>query len=230
MGRQKVWFIILLTCIPLLGGYLLAMDNQARPVLQEPIYQGSRSEERIALTVNVDWGEEYLPSILETCRLKKVPLTFFITGRWAEKYPQLVKEIAAAGHEVGSHGYGHVHPDGLSVADNLREIKRGEGVLTGILGTKPRLYAPPYGERGPGVLKAAEEAKYRTILWSIDSLDWQHRNRQITIERVVSRAHNGAIVLMHPTNGTAEAMPELLEALKDKGFDLVTVSELISDS
>ncbi|MDI6709371.1 MAG: polysaccharide deacetylase family protein [Bacillota bacterium] len=207
----------------------MALNHATRPVVQEPVCEGSRASARIALTVNVDWGEEYLPLILETCAAKNVRLTFFITGRWAEKFPDMVRRISAAGHEVGSHGYAHPHPDHLSVDGNLHDIRRAEDVLTRILGVRPRLYAPPYGERGPAVLQAAESAGYRTVLWSVDSVDWRHRDRAYIVRRVTGRAHNGAIVLMHPTEATAAAMPELIESLKDKGYELVTVSELIAD-
>jgi len=227
--RNFTAMLLVTVCLPLVGGYLLALNQLHRPVIQEPVYEGNRAVPRIALTVNVDWGEEYLPAILEACAAKKVRLTFFITGRWAEKFPEMVRRIADAGHEVGSHGYSHPHPDHLSVDDNLRDIKRAEDVLTRILGVRPRLYAPPYGERGPAVLQAAESAGYRTILWSVDSLDWRRPDREYIVRRVVDRAHNGAIVLMHPTEGTAAAVPELIEGLKDKGFELVTVSELLAD-
>lgn len=229
MRRKMMTILLAAVCLPVLGGYLLAVSELSRPAIQEPIYEGSRRVPRIALTVNVDWGEKYLPAILETCAAKNVHLTFFITGRWAEKFPQLVQRISAAGHEVGSHGYAHPHPDRLSVDDNLRDIREAESVLTRILGVRPRLYAPPYGERGPAVLQAADAAGYRTILWSVDSVDWLHRDRTYIINRVVGRAHNGAIVLMHPTEATAAAMPDLIESLKDKGYELVTVSELIAD-
>jgi len=216
--------------IPLIGGYLMSLERTVMPTVAEPIYNGPEDRKRLALTINVDWGEECLPSILETCKLKNVKVTFFVTGRWAAKFPDLVKEMAAAGHEIGSHGYGHPHPDQLSVEGNMRDMQKAEEVLQNILGVKPRLYAPPYGERGTAVLQAAEQLGYKTILWSVDSLDWKYRDQKAILKRVTRKIHPGGIVLMHPTEATAAALPDLIDELKMRGYEVGTVSQLIEQN
>ena len=136
-----------------------------------PVYHGSDREKKIALTFNVVWGEEYVPHILTVLKDNHVPATFFIGGQWAEDFPDLTKQIAMDGHEVGNHGYSHPHPDNISRDANLTEIKQAENAIEIACGIKTKLFAPPYGERGDHVLEAASEAGYQTILWSIDTID-----------------------------------------------------------
>lgn len=195
----------------------------------EPIYQGSSEKKEIALTCNVFWGEEFLSQMLAILKRNNVPMTFFVGGVWAEKFPEITRKLLEAGHEIGSHGYSHPHPDRLSKADNLEDILKCEQVLMEITGKKPVLYAPPYGERGPAVLQAAEEAGYRTILWSIDTVDWRRPRPEAIVNKVVNNAHNGAIVLMHPTAPTVHALPQIIELLQEKGFTFVTVGQLLRD-
>ncbi len=193
----------------------------------DPVYHGPAAGGLVALTVNVDWGEEFLPDMLKICETNGVVLTFFVTGRWAAQFPDLVRAMAAAGHEIGNHGYAHPHPDGLSVEGNMRDIQLAEDILRGITGSKPHLYAPPYGERGESVLKAARSLGYRTILWSADSLDWKYRDERTIIERVRRAVDPGGIVLLHPTAATAAALPTLIDDLAAMGLQIVTVSRLL---
>lgn len=135
--RAKV-IICLALClvIPTLCGYLFTSGTSV-PVVQEPIYHGPGDAPCVALTVNVDWGEEYIPSLLAVSKKKEIPL---------------------------NHAYSHAHPDRLSVEDNVQEIERAAAVLARITGTRTTLFAPPYGERGPAVLEAAEAAGARVVL------------------------------------------------------------------
>lgn len=94
-------------------------------------------------------------------------------------------------------------------------------------GFKPSLFAPPYGERGDAVLKAAHEAGYRTILWSIDTIDWQRPEPSIITRRVTEKIHNGAIILMHPTAPTVKALPQIILELKNMDYEMVSVSTLL---
>jgi len=227
LRAQVLLCLALCLIIPCLGGYLLASGDIA-PVMQEPVYAGPPDSPMIALTVNVDWGEECIPELLAVSKKEKVRMTFFVTGRWADKFPELVRRVHRAGHEIGNHAYSHAHPDQLSVRENLDEIERTAAVLARITGQQTRLFAPPYGERGPAVLEAAEAAGHRTILWTIDGIDWQHPPADKIVARVLNRAHNGAIVLLHPTEQTVEALPVIVSGLRQRGFELVTVSQLLA--
>lgn len=216
-------FAILMTV-----SYLGLKKKDYEPTLA-PIYQGCEERKEIALTVNVYWGEEYLPQMLKIFKDNNIKATFFIGGIWAEKFPDLLREIHSKGHVIGSHGYSHPHPDQLSVSGNLKEIQKSEKIITGIIGEKINLFAPPYGERGKAVISAVEEAEYQFILWSVDTVDWQRPAPETIIQRVVSKAHNGAIVLMHPTAPTVRALPQVIKELEQRGYTFVTINQLIDN-
>lgn len=212
-------FLLLLIFSRISGG--------SAPAVAEPLYHGNGDKKEMALTCNVFWGEEYIGPMLEILTEKDVKMTFFIGGTWAEKFPELVKDIQNRGHEIGSHGYSHPHPDQISREDNHKDITKAQAILKDITGKKPELYAPPYGERGEMVLQVAEDLGYQTVLWSIDTIDWQRPGSQVIKDRVTGKAHNGGIVLMHPTAPTAEALPGIIDDLKEKGYKLITVGEMI---
>lgn len=225
--KKRIKITILIIMAVLVSGYFVHRWNGPATTAMAPVYHGSAKEKKIALTFNVVWGEEYISQILDSLNENKIPATFFIGGQWADDFSELAGKIARSGHEVGSHGYSHQHPDRISKSANLDEIKKTEEALYKATGTKPSLFAPPYGERGEAVLKAAEEAGYTTILWSIDTIDWQRPEPSVIVRRVTEKAHNGAIVLMHPTAPTVHALPAMVKELKKQGYELVKVSTLM---
>ncbi|AHF07510.1 polysaccharide deacetylase family protein [Desulfitobacterium metallireducens] len=203
----------------------------------EPIEQIKTEEKVIALTINVDWGEEYIPGLLDALDKGQAKATFFLTGRWANKNPELVKDILARGHEIENHGYSHPHPDRLSVAANEQEIIKTEKIVQELTGQKTRYYAPPYGEKGVSGLKAAQNLDYQTILWTLDTVDWRPESSpDLIAQRIVNPSvrfgvkpkKEGAIVLMHPKANTVKALPKILNELNNQGFRMIKLSELIT--
>lgn len=229
-----------------LGGifFLLLVGFAARNALMasfssvsKPIEQIPTDQKVMALTINVDWGEEYIPAILDALDKGKAKATFFVTGRWAKKHSELLKTIANRGHQIENHGYSHPHPDQISIDANRAEIKKTEDIIEGIIGQKTKFYAPPYGERGASGLKAANEIGYRTILWTLDTVDWRSDSTpEVIVRRIVNPAirfgikpeKNGAIVLMHPKANTVKALPLILNQLEQEGYVFQTLTELIT--
>ena len=199
------------------------------PTVAEPVYSGSADKKEIALTFNVFWGEEYIPGILDILKENGVQATFFLGGTWTEQYPLLARQIADSGQEIESHVYSHPHADRLSEEGNLTEIKRAEEVIEKYTGKKPTFFAPPYGERGPAVLLAAERAGYRTVLWSTDTIDWQLPDSSVIVRRVLQGAGPGCIVLMHPTAPTLHALPTVIAELRRQGYRLVDLDTLLGE-
>lgn len=219
---------MLLACFLFGAGMLTIYMARAKPVFYgQPVYQGDSRYKEVALTFNVFWGEEYMPGILDVLRENNVKATFFMGGTWVKQFPDLTRKISEEGHELGSHGYSHPHPDRISKSANLREMQKTEELLYKITGQRPKLFAPPYGERGPAVLQAAEEAGYTTILWSVDTIDWQRPDSKVILQRVLGRVENGSIILMHPTEPTLKALPEMIKSLKERGYNPVTVSGML---
>ncbi|QGP93274.1 Peptidoglycan-N-acetylglucosamine deacetylase [Neomoorella glycerini] len=205
----------------LTGGAVPAMKTQ-------PIYQGDPGRKAVALTFTIDWGEEYLPAILTALQQAGARATFFPTGQWAGRHPELVRQMLAGGHEIGNHGQSHPHPDNLSREENRRDIQAGEATLMAITGKKPVLYSPPYGESKPQVVAAAGDLGYKFIMWTINTGDYLPNTRPDDIlATVIPKCQNGAIVLLHPTEPTSKALPELLKQLQQRGYALVTVSEIL---
>ena len=205
--------------------------------VSQPIEQVKTNQRVIALTINVDWGEEYIPAMLDALDKRKALATFFVTGRWAEKHPNLLRLIASRGHEIENHGYSHPHPDQLSAGANKDEIKKTEVIIEGIIGPKTRYYAPPYGEKGRSGLQAAEELGYQTILWTLDTVDWREDSTpEVIAKRILNPAvrfgikpsKSGAIILMHPKMNTVKALPVILDQLGREGFVFQTIDGLIT--
>lgn len=200
--------------------------HSAQPTLN-PIYIGDTKEKAVALMFNVDWGEEVIPEILTVLEEKEVKATFFITGRFAKKFPELVKTIAHAGHEIGNHGYSHPYPNKLNLEQNIQEIKRTEEVFNEIGIEITPLFAPPYGEHGPVVLQAAHQLAYKTIMWTLDTIDWQDPEPEVILERILPKADHGSLILMHPKGCTLRALPKLIDSLRKDDYSFKTVSAII---
>jgi len=190
-------------------------------------YRGPADLPRMSLMINVDWGDEFIPPMLETLARYGVRATWFPTGKWVTKSPELARQIAAAGHELGNHGGWHGMASRMSEAELRRLITEGEQAIVEVAGHKPTLFAPPSGDLNDRTVAVAESLGYRTIMWTLDTIDWQRPKPAVIVQRVAGRAQNGALVLMHPTAPTAEALPRMIEELQAKGFTLVTVSELL---
>jgi len=213
--------------------WMLASDV---PV-SSPIVQIKTDQLVMALTINVDWGEEYIPAMLEALDQRKARATFFVTGRWAKKNPDLLKIISNRGHQIENHGYSHPHPDQLSVGANQEEIKKTESIIEGIIGKRTHLYAPPYGEKGASGLRAADVLGYQTILWTLDTVDWRADSTpEIIAKRIINPTIQfgikpdkaGAIILMHPKANTVKALPVILDQLDRDGFSFQTLDGLIT--
>lgn len=217
-----------LLVISILGYDILRDDTAVMTLASQPIYQGNTDHKRVGLTINVDWGEEYIPDMLKTLKVNKAKATFFITGRFAAKYPDIVKLIAEEGHEIGNHGYSHPHPDKISKKENEDEILKAAEAIYEASGVKTIYFAPPYGEHKPHVVEAAAEIGYKTIMWTIDTVDWdKSKQPQDIYEKVIKNIQNGAIVLIHPTDRTLMALENIIKDLQQEGYELVVLSKLL---
>lgn len=194
-----------------------------------PFYKGITGEPKISLMVNVDWGNEYIPTMLDTFARYNITTTWFPTGNWVEKFPDLAMKIADAGHELGNHGGWHGMASQMD-SDQVRDlILSGEDKIVDVTGQKPMVFAPPAGDMNNQTVAVAAELGYKTILWTIDTVDWQRPAPTVIVDRVIGRIENDAFVLMHPTEPTAHALPLIIEQLIDKGYQVVTVSEMLWD-
>jgi probable sporulation protein (polysaccharide deacetylase family) len=231
VNRKRLWtisaalFSIIFTLLVLVSYYRWSgIEANAN---KEAIYQGNTGKKVVAICVNVDWGEEYIPAMLEEFKKAQAQVTFFVTGSWAEKNPELLKQMSEAGHSIQNHAYKHVHFSSLSDAEAQAQIKKAEAVIEKIIGKKTRFFAPPYGEQNDRLVKAAGEIGYELIMWSVDTIDWQKPSPQTIVKRVGNKVHNDAIILMHPTDPTLQALPDLLAYLQDQGYGMMTIDSIL---
>ncbi|WP_019152740.1 polysaccharide deacetylase family protein [Robertmurraya massiliosenegalensis] len=194
-----------------------------------PIYKGNPEKPMVSFIINVAWGNEYLSPILATLKKHNVHATFFLEGRWVKNHPELAKMISSAGHEVGNHSYTHPDMKRISAGMIREEIQKTNDVIKATTEKVPMWLAPPSGSFRDEVVKIAAEEKMGTVLWSVDTIDWQKPAPEVLINRVVSKIHNGAMVLMHPTDSTAKALDSLIKEIKNKDLEIDTVSELLSE-
>lgn len=231
--RFPQWYVffaagVFLTVAMLSGMLQPYLGELVPPVKPQPISRGNTNNPKIAFACNVFWGEEFLPDMLNTLDQENSKITFFIGGSWAKRYPDMLKDIASRGHELGNHTYSHPHPNNLTKQQNQEQITRTEELVKELTSVKTTLYAPPYGEYNDNVLAAAADLGYTTIMWSIDTIDWQRPPVEVLKNRVLKKIHNGAIILMHPTDPTAKALRELIKELKSKGYTITTVSDILN--
>lgn len=195
---------------------------------QLPIYSVKTEEKKIAITINCAWNADDIDKILETLEKQQVKTTFFMVGDWIEKNEESAKKIFAAGHELGNHSYNHPHINNLNYDKNIEQIKKCSELIKKITGKPSTLYRGPYGEYNDTVLQAAKDLKHTTIQWSIDSLDYKSLTGEQMWERIEPKLQNGSIILMHNgTENTANSLNDIITNIKNKGFTIVPVSELI---
>ncbi|TCN25570.1 polysaccharide deacetylase family protein [Mesobacillus foraminis] len=194
-----------------------------------PIYRGNPEKPMVSFIINVAWGNEYLSDMLATLKKHHVYATFFLEGRWAKNNPELVKMIVDAGHEVGNHSFSHPDMRSLQAAAIHDEIKKTNDVIEATTGRKARWFGPPSGSFKEEVVKIAAVHQLGTVLWSIDTIDWKKPTPDELNQRVLGKLHNGAMILMHPTDSTEKALETMVLGIKEKHLEIGTVSEMLSE-
>ena len=180
----------------------------------------------VALTFD-DGPGKYEDRILAAFRKYGGKGTFFFVGNQAEKYPNVVKRVAEAGHEVANHSYKHENLPKLSQAGATQSLAKTNDILRRLSGQSVSLVRPPYGATSSSVKAALQNQGQPSILWSIDTLDWKTRNAKSSINIVLQQVKDGDVILMHSIYAqSAEAAEALIPALQERGYQLVTVSEL----
>lgn len=195
-----------------------------------PIYCVDTEENKVALSFDAAWGNEDTRRILDILAAHDVHATFFMTGDWVESYPEDVKAIYEAGHDLGNHSANHRNMSELSEEECRQELMEVHDEVKELTGYEMFLFRPPYGDYDNEVIRTAGECGYYSIQWDVDSLDWKDYGVDSIIKTVTQHKHlgNGSIILCH--NGakyTAEALDALIEGLQEEGYEIVPVSQLI---
>ena len=235
-NKQKIYsYLGALSTVVALFIIAATFTNKSGEIIQTmsqskllPIYSVDTQEPKVAFTMNCAWNADDIDSILSTLEKHKIHITFFMVGDWVDKYPEAVKKISDAGHEIANHSDGHKHVNNLTLEENEKEIITCSEKIQKITGKPTTLYRGPYGEYNNTVIQAAENQKHITIQWSLDTLDYKGITADEMWERLKDKIKNGDIILSHNgTEHTADSLDKLLTNIEQKGFQVVTVSELI---
>lgn len=235
--NKKVVFVFLCVLIFVIGYCVGKISNTGFPTMgllakEMPIFFIKKNIPQICLTFDISWGEKTLPLVLKVLRENQVPATFFVSGPWAIRHPELAKNIFLNGHEIASHGDRHINLSEYPKEVVNQNILKAHQDLLSVVDRVLPYFRPPNGDYDDLVIDTARELGFETIIWSIDSLDWKNPGPEYMVERILKRAFPGAIVLCHASDSSQQihlALPGIIKGLRAKGYKLVTLSELFNN-
>ena len=237
--RTKIWAIngrravcnllilMMLAAVSVTAGLGINLATSAK-MYNGVYYSGEETSNKITLMVNVYWGTEYLDDMLKTFEENNVKTTFFVGGTWAVKESEMLEKIYNAGHEIGNHGYYHLDQGKKSLEKNREEISNTHNLVKSLIGVEMNLFAPPSGSYNKSTVEVANELGYKIIMWTEgrDTVDWNHKTDcEWVFQHAIKNCKGGDFVLMHPTQATRDSLDRIIKTLKEKGFELCTVSE-----
>ncbi len=194
-----------------------------------PIYCTSKTEKIASLSFDAAWGNEDTNTLIEILGKYNVKATFFVVGEWVDKYPESVKALFDAGHEIQNHSDTHPHMPKLSIEDMTKQLNSCNDKIEKLTGKRPILFRAPYGDYDNTMLDTVRSRGMYTIQWDVDSLDWKDLSAADIKTRVLTRVKPGSIVLFHnAAKNTPEALPSIIESLITDGYKLIPISENIS--
>lgn len=195
-----------------------------------PIYSVQTDKQEIALSFDTAWEKDDTQKILQVLDKYQVKATFFVTGNWVNQYPEQVKMIAQAGHDLGNYSENYRQMSEISADACRKEIMTAHKKVKDLTGYEMELFRAPYGDYNNTVIKAAYACGYYPIQWNLDSEDWKNYGKEALVEKVTESGEleNGSIILCRSGGKyTADALEEILVKLREKGYEIVPVSQLI---
>ena len=195
---------------------------------QLPIYCVDRDQKMVSISFDAAWGNEDTQQLIDILEQYNVKATFFVVGDWVEKYPESVKALHDAGHEVMNHSNTHAHFNSLSAEEIIADVEACNDKIEAVTGVRPTLIRCPYGEYDDHVISAIRSIGMEPIQWDVDSLDWKEISASEITQRVTEKIQNGSIVLFHNAAlHTPEALPGILEHMIGQGYEVVPISEIL---
>ncbi|MHB1418441.1 MAG: polysaccharide deacetylase family protein [Bacillota bacterium] len=208
------------------GDQLAAAD-----IPMTPIHSVPQAGKKIALTFDDGPNRHWTEAYLEVLEKEQVPATFFLIGKRAAEYPQLVLSIMNKGHDVGSHSFSHRKMGNLKHEEVQQEIAMAARTISGITSRPVHLFRPPYGSYNEDVLESAREQSSYTVTWSVDPRDWDDPGADMIVRRVVAGTRGGSIILLHEGKPqTLAALPMIIKELRGKGYKFVKMTELLQSA
>ena len=195
--------------------------------------QGSEELFHVALTFNISWGSDKVHEILQQLKTHNAQATFFVSGAWAERHPDIVKEIHEGDHEIGMMGYEYESYLEMKPEQVSQDIKQAKEAFSKLGFEDVKWIRPPHGHVDKDVLTTIDQAGLQAVQWSINPRDWENPGTNNIIDQVMNEGSKGDIILLHASDSvkqTSKALEVILPGLKQKGLQFVSITELVSGS
>ncbi|MDD4699772.1 MAG: polysaccharide deacetylase family protein [Oscillospiraceae bacterium] len=225
--KQIMVTLSVIVAVALTAGFTLNVFAKQNRRL--PIYCVQNDAKKIAISFDAAWGNDDTGTLIDILANYNVKATFFVVAEWVDKYPESVKQLSDAGHQIQNHSSTHPHMPKLSKEQMIEELKNCNEKIAKITGQTPTLFRCPFGDYNNAVVETVENLDMYTIQWDVDSRDWQESATVETITNyVVNKVKDGSIVLFHnDADNTPAALPGILEQLIAKGYTFELISNLI---
>ena len=195
---------------------------------QLPIYCVDRSDNLVSISFDAAWGNEDTQQLIDILDQYQVKATFFVVGDWVDKYPESVKALHDAGHEVMNHSNTHAHYNSLTAEEIIADVEACNDKIEAVTGVRPTLIRCPYGEYDDHVIAAIRSIGMEPVQWDVDSLDWKDISASEITQRVTERVKSGSICLFHNAAlHTPEALPAILDYMAENGYTVVPISQIL---
>lgn len=219
-SRRMLYVVVVLVAM------FLALSD-AMTEKYKTVSVSSDVEKKVAITFDDGPNPDYTPDLLKGLKERGVSATFFLLGKEAEKYPELVLQMYEEGHLLATHSYAHVNLCNLNDEAAIEQVVKTNTIIEEITGECPQFIRPPFG-------CWKENLDYKTtmlpVLWDVDPLDWNTNNTAVIVKRVLTSVEDGDIILLHDASrSSVDAALQIIDQLKKEGYLFVTVEELILD-
>lgn len=235
-NRWKRWLVVIVFALFTAGFLFFYKDGGFSVFSVEEtgaFSKGNADEEAIGLTFNISWGEEKVHGILKQLEEHNVQATFFLSGEWAERHPDIVEKISEDGHEIGMLGYRYKSYLDQETDQIRSDLIKAAEVFNKLGYEDVNLLRTPSGHLNKEIIELAEQMNYQVVHWNVNPNDWENPGTEEITDTVMKETENGDIILLHASDSvkqTENSLKTILPGLKNKGFHFVSVTELINQA
>ena len=221
MQKKK---LVIRLCIVVIAFMTICLSAVIK-IKYESVSASSAEKKKVAITFDDGPNPDYTPDLLKGLKERGVSATFFLLGKEVEKYPELVEQMHAEGHLLGTHSYEHVNLCNLTDEKAIEQVDKTNALIEKITGERPQFIRPPYG-------CWKKNLDYKTsmieVLWDVDPLDWKTGNSDVVVSRVLKNVEEGDIILLHDASASSvKAALSIIDKLQEDGYLFVTVDEIV---
>lgn len=210
------------------NGTNTAIETSAQNLKNEPVNKVETEIKKVAISINCSENVENIESIVNTLSKMNTRATFYITGEIVQKYPEKIKLITNSGNEIGNLSYHYINLKNKKVEEIREEIAKATKEIQNITNTKVQTFRTPYGECSNIIVEEARKQNLTTVLWNIDTLDYNGLTGEEMCKRINEGITPGSIILLHNTGkNTANSMEKIINNIQKQKFEICTISELI---